>query len=459
MTWLRTSSHMAAAAPLRTVPFTSFRGVEASPSFCPDGSLIAFAWNPREDDDFRIFVKPIGDDPPRQLTEGPGSDLFPSWSPDGRSIAFTRMAGERSALFIIPSLGGPEREVLSTARREGAWRCECAARWSPDGHSLVFVAPLGDSCQLQVLSLDTFERRALTSPTLPLFDALPAFSPDGRTVAFVRYRNVSLGDIYLIPAEGGAPTRLTHDDARLWGSFAWTPDGKSIVFAGNRAGSDALWQLKLAGGQPERLPVGGERAADPTVDASGRRLAYVVFHEDSELYALDLTRPDDAPTRVAPSSRFDHMPQFSPDGRRIAFASARGGVAPDIWVANENGSNPVRLTFFDRFSSTPRWSPDGQWIVFDSAAHGSFDIFIVRAVGGAPRQLTTDPADDAIPSWSRDGHWIYFESARTGSPQMWRMPAEGGAATQLTKEGGFGGFESADGRYVYYSKGEHESGI
>jgi Tol biopolymer transport system component len=142
---------------------------------------------------------------------------------------------------------------------------------------------------------------------------------------------------------------------------------------------------------------------------------------------------------------------YSPDGRKIAFGSGRGGTL-NIWVSNSDGSNPLQLTNFRRHAGTPRWSPDGKKIVFDSIDSGNLDIYMIDAEGGIPRPLTRETTSELLPSWSRDGRWIYFQSDRSGSLQMWKMPAEGGAAVQVTKNGGYVGEESYDGKYLYYSQ-------
>jgi Tol biopolymer transport system component len=152
------------------------------------------------------------------------------------------------------------------------------------------------------------------------------------------------------------------------------------------------------------------------------------------------------------SSRDDGEPQFSPDGRRIAFVSLRSGN-PEIWVCNSEGSNAVQLTSFGGpFVTTPRWSPDGERIAFDSNAGGEFDIWVVAATGAKPQRMTTHPANDGNPSWSHDGRWIYFDSARTGQQQVFKIPASGGEAIQVTHDGGFAPLESPDGKFLYYTK-------
>ena len=90
-------------------------------------------------------------------------------------------------------------------------------------------------------------------------------------------------------------------------------------------------------------------------------------------------------------------------------------------------------------AGSPNWSPDGKWIAFDSTKSGNNDIYVVSAEGGPVRRITTDPTEEAVPRFSRDGRWIYFGSNRSGSWQIWKMPSEGGKAIQITRDGGMVG--------------------
>ena len=129
-------------------------------------------------------------------------------------------------------------------------------------------------------------------------------------------------------------------------------------------------------------------------------------------------------------------------------------------MADADGSNPVHLTHFTRGKSgSPRWSPDGEWVAFDQMGHEQNGIFLVRSAGGTPRRLTTDRAENFGPSWSRDGKWIYFGSNRGGKDQVWKMPTSGGEAVQITKYGGARALEAADGKWLYYTKGNDQDGI
>ncbi len=142
-------------------------------------------------------------------------------------------------------------------------------------------------------------------------------------------------------------------------------------------------------------------------------------------------------------------PEYSPDGKRIVFASDRMGSF-DIWVCDSEGFNPVQLTF-DFKAGSPRWSPDGQRIAFDSFKEaGHSEIYVVNADGGLLRRLTTGNVPSVMPTWSRDGRWIYFCSEGSERSEVWKMPSEGGPPIQVTKSGGRLAFESPDRKFIFY---------
>jgi Tol biopolymer transport system component len=374
-------------------------------------------------------------------------------------------------VLLIPALGGPERKVAEVF--QGA-----TLTWSPDGNSLVISdrdspkEPTG----LFLLAIDTGEKRRLTSPPVPPSDwsngdRCPSLSPDGRTLAFNRQVD-SRVDLYLLSVSNDL--KVTGEAKRIeLGNLsalapAWTEDGRGIVFYVNGHES-GLWRIDVSGSEgrhaePQRLVALGERAASPAISRRGHRLAYSssFFHSSigriaapggSKARAEKSAGSVNGDTPFIYSTRNDRAPEFSPDGKKIAFISSRSG-SWEIWVCDSDGSNPVQLTSFrGPFVTNPRWSPDGGRIVFDGDdAKGESDIWMISAGGGKPQRMTTDPSNDGNPSWSRDGRWIYFDSARTGEPQVWKIPEAGGDAIQVTRDGGFAPLESPDGKFIYYTK-------
>jgi Tol biopolymer transport system component/DNA-binding winged helix-turn-helix (wHTH) protein len=458
----RATPTKSALPPMKVVPFTSFPGYELYPVFSPEGNQIAFTWSGEKDDNWDIYVKLIGAERPLRLTTDPRDEYCPAWSPDGRYIAFWRHGEREDGIWTVPALGGPERKLRSL-NVGSDWRLASLA-WSPDGKYIAYVdrRPGQQGTSLFMLAVDNpDDTRALTFPGGPLTaDYGPRFSPDGSSVAFGRSLNRGdVMDVYVVRAAGGEPKRLTFDNVFI-GGLDWTPDGGYIVFSSDRLGVRSLWKVRASGGEPEPLPVGQGGAWFPSLSRIGRRLAYAQSSEDVNIWRYEVPRVpglSTPPTKLIASTHVDLSQQFSPDGKRIVFASGRSGSV-EIWVCDSDGSNPRQLTFFGG-SGTPRWSPDGQQIAFDSEREGHSDIYVVHAEGGQPRRLTTESSNDVVPSWSRDGRWIYFASDRTSSFQVWKMPAEGGRAVQVTKQGGFAAFESSDGKTLYYAKGEYRPGL
>jgi len=165
--------------------------------------------------------------------------------------------------------------------------------------------------------------------------------------------------------------------------------------------------------------------------------------------------PGNPPATLVESSLHEWDPHYSLDGTRIAYSTSNVGVASAIWIANEDGSHPIELANLQgRGVGSPQWSPDGRWIAFDGQSEDRhWDIFVIDAAGGQPRRLTPDPSDEHGPTWSRDGKFVYFGSTRTGRLEIWRMPFDGGEAVQVTDQGSnLRGCESWDGTMVLYTK-------
>src|SRR6185295_297187 len=212
------------------------------------------------------------------------------------------------------------------------------------------------------------------------------------------------------------------------------------------------------GATPQLLSGIGPGAFSPAVSREGHHLAYAAGTVDSNVWAVDLNSKTSSLQRGLSSSFSDPFPQFSPDGKRVAFYSYRSGAA-QIWVANRDGSQVQQLTSLGgTVTASPRWSPDGQQIAFDSNMGGEFQVYVMALDGGQPRLLTNEKSTWG-PNWSHDGRWIYYASSRSGAYQIWKVQTQGGTPVQVTQRGGVWPTESPDGKTLYFTKETGPGGL
>lgn len=445
--------------PPRALPLTSLSGVVRSPGLSPDGGYVVFTWTGDKQDNTDIYVQQIGAGSPLRLTTDPAHDYGPSWSPDGRTIAFLRRepAGPRTHVRLIAPLGGSERKLADIQPLMPSYRPHSLA-WCPDSRCVVVTdsAGPGKPDAVFAIALNSGEKRQLTFPQGQVVDADPAISPDGRSLVFRRDSTPFSGTFYRVSLKGhtvpeGEPMRLTATIRA--GRPAWMPDSRAVLFAAR----GALWRFDaLGGGTPTRLPFVGQDGLTPVVSRTpdGRqRLVYVRSFADANVWRVD-TFAAGAPASSPPvpaiaSTRSDHIPNLSPDGRRLVFSSDRSGET-EFWLADLDGSKAIQLTWMAILPGFPRWSPDGRLIAFHGDPDGRPDVLVVPANGGSPRTMTADMPNGGFPSFSRDGQWIYFTVVRNGEARIWKIPASGGAAVQVTNTAGALAIESHDGRDLYY---------
>jgi Tol biopolymer transport system component len=439
------------------VPLVSYPGIKTFPSLSPGGQQVAFSWNGGEGALHSIYEKEVGSEQVLRLTNAQDSvDIDPVWSPDGREIAFARLSKTQPGIFIVSALGGPERKVRTTLWGESSWGIDWGKiDWAPDGRSLVFSdrEHPDDPDSLFLLSLDTLAVRRLTSSNFQTGDVSPRFSPDGRSVAYIRDMT-GADPLFVIPVEGG-PERLLSENNDFKNGIAWTPDGRSLVFGG--ISGTRLSKVNLANGHIQPLAF-GQDTSSPSI--RGTRMAFAHTWETFRVVRVDLEKATRGePKPLLASTKYDSGPQYSPDGTKIAFESSRNGSF-QVWSSNVDGTGARQLTNMKgTWTGTPRWSPDGTRIAFDSREKGDADIYLINADGGPPRAFSTEKSNEVVPSWSRDGKWIYFASDRTGRWEVFKQSVEGKQTVQVTHGGGFAALESPDGGAVYYTKGLSTPGL
>jgi Tol biopolymer transport system component/DNA-binding winged helix-turn-helix (wHTH) protein len=412
----------------QVVPFTSLPGKEIAPTFSPDGSHVAFAWNEGAGAGhlFDLYVKSLGSERLLRLTHQPSRWISPAWSPDGSEIAFVRQLEQHAGIFVIPALGGSERNIVSTGLTVGGF---IQISWSPDGRQLAYSA-YGEAGRPHVfiVSLQALNTAPLSPAPECLAAVEPAFSPDGKQLALACVSSSAVYTVYVV----GLPDGPVRPLASMLGEpqgLTWAADGSRLIVSNDPGDGGELWQLTL-NGRLEQLPFGEDGSA-PAVAARGERMAYVRGRKTVDIWRADLTatHPEESAVKLIYSTRTQATPRYSHDGARIAFQSNRSG-SMEIWMTDAQGADPDRLTSFNGpFTNAPSWCADGRRIAFDSRVAGIPAIYVEDINERVPRKLVTSRNNLSLPAWSQDCRWLF---ASDGRNVLYRVPSSGGPVESFT---------------------------
>ncbi len=404
------------------VQVTNAVGVEDYPTWSPDGGTLAYAATEGADlvsGNWDIWVTQVGGGPPVNRTaDHPGDDRFPAWSPDGTQIAFWS-SREGGGYLVIPALGGAPRKIIDTAMATGDFAGRPA--WSSDGTAIDTFVGSSTSAAIVTTSLRSGEsaRRAVPAGIGSAMDL--AWSPQRDRVAFVDAPNltVQVNRLHTLAPGAEAAPAITDGGTSAW-SPSWSPDGRTLYFVQNRGATMDLWQQSLTRegapqGDAAPLTTGAEMR-QAVFSPDGRRLAYSKGRRVGNVWRVPILRDRPATWADAQQVTFDHafveMIDVSPNGTRLLVQSDRSGN-PDLWMLPVTGGDMRQVTADPTPDWNPRWSPDGQSVAYYAYRGGGREIWVQSLAGGPARQLSRTNGLSVNPVWSPDGRRIAFAFAST----------------------------------------------
>jgi Tol biopolymer transport system component/DNA-binding winged helix-turn-helix (wHTH) protein len=411
--YLRSLNRQQSQPPLALIRLTFDAGVQSEPTWSPDGRWIAYSSN--RSGNFEIWIQLLGGGNPRPITDDPATDWQPDWSPDGRQIVFRSERGG-GGLFVVPALGGVSRKISSFGYRP---------RWSPGGAQILFygsmLRSMIESHRMYVVALDGSQPREVLTEFMdsqhsPALRGV-AWRPDSQHVSllWIDIDRENEWNFWTAPLDGGKAIRseitpevkselkkaeLTFDRWPRVGfdNCLWAPSGQAVYFGAFSQGVRNLWKV--------------------TVDP--RTLDWIA-----------------GPERLTTSPGLDSEIALSIDGKKLAYAThtentrlwllpfdaATGRLKGEGRPVTEDGTN----AFF------PSLSPDGKKLTYIASQNERRELREKSLEDG--RETLLFGADGIFRmsvSWSRDGTRLAY---RRGFRSTVILPANGGDEQVLTSPG------------------------
>ena len=479
--------HAAVDAETTVRQLTFEPGLEAEPSFSPDGNYLAYTTNDKGSLD--VVIMPVDGGQVRRLAATPADEAQPAWSPDGTRIAFTSaqdrggrlgavaglnamsVQGLSADIFVAPAAGGPAVKLVERGAHPA---------WSPDGRTIVFQSDRKGHWDIWAVPSDGGEPRPLTDDDA--IDYQPSVSPDGKWIVFASLLQLNQRRaLRVMPADGSGPARDLPVPGGMVVSPAWSVAGDWIYFASSptpNAARTSLWRVAFApaGATPvvQRVTLGEAADTDPVIAGSGRRLAFGRAANAPDLFELDVK--SGALRQITATACLDDYPHVSPDGRTLLFFSDRARqtglftigldgsdlqpvTPPGIDSMQARWSPDGRRFAFIRQAPTgsslvvqpvgelsvttlvgakpgiavqaPHWAPDGHAITYTQSEVGHSSVRVVD-LAGAAREVAAPGGVVMFAAWSPDGRRIAFQREKDGPRAIWVVPAEGGEAKALS---------------------------
>ena len=409
------------------------------PAWSPDGTHVAFQSDPLADlgsnarnamPPSTLWIVPVASGEPKQLTrpgEPAGGHGAPSWSPDGKRIVFDVNDWAMSELWSVSVDDGSVSAVEIAGTRS-----ESDPVFAPDGGSIFFVMDMGTAIgsvgidssgkasgepvkvmdasgtRVRQISIDREGKQVVyatlstasnvwmspvngqAAEAVPLTKhahtrtVLPAFSPDGRRIAYQSFKTGSLAHLWIMNADGSQQRQLSSRPAF---NAAWSADNKTVWFISPEDSGTSYWSVDADSGLERRL----------------------LDFDEAEAYGA----------------------RAAPDGSALIFNSKRDGKL-NIWTMPLSGGEPRQLTFDPEFVAFPAWSPDAQWIAVQIKRGVDTHVGVMPATGGEIVQLSNEKGQSWVNGWAGDNDRIVFAGQRNGIWNVYSVSRTTREVQQLT---------------------------
>jgi Tol biopolymer transport system component/serine/threonine protein kinase len=394
----------------------------ADPAWSPDGKRLAFIHRPEPDGPLVLATANADGSDVRPVLRGDASDLHMrgvAWSPDEREIAFVRSrGGVTGELWIVEATGGSPRQLS----HDSASAFSEDPVFTPDGTGIIHSSNRGGATNIWLMPRDGGTPTRVTTGPGP--DDTPSIAGDGALVfGSSRWRSVLLTHDL---AAGTTRTLLTH--SRFLWAPAFSPDGREVAYSqGEIDGSWHVWVTPVSGdGAPRRLTSTDQGEIYPRYTPDG---GFVLFHNWNAPASIWRVPRGGGPPALLPMAQKpgDTYADMSPDGRDVAFVRVDAD-GEHVYLSPVNAGEEARRLVAEP-ASVPRWSPKGDWIVFARDRGYNGGVFVVRPDGTALRRVSER---GGWPIWWPDGQRIaYLALGPDGNQVLEQVPFEGGAPRRL----------------------------
>jgi serine/threonine protein kinase/Tol biopolymer transport system component len=401
----------------------------------PDGRFIVYVQNTNGRES--LWVREVEETTGREiLPDGAGSYAGLTFAPDGKSIYYTAFDSNASGkLSRITMFGGAQQEIVRDV--------DSPVSFSPDGKTLAFIRgnPKEGIDRVIIANTDGSTERVLSEKKRPEFYAISsreslAWSPDGKFIACPFGQTSADGEfmsVAEINVETGVEKPLTEKRWHRVGRVLWTKEANELLITAAEIGSELFQIVRIfrSGGKAQNITSELNDYYNLSLNQDSTLLLAVAYDKSSNLFTATTDEPNQLKEITGGSSDGIGGVLWTRDNR-IIYVSAENDNR-DIWAMNADGGNRKRLTFDLAADDSPSISGDDKHVVFVSSRAGVPHIWRMNSSGGDVKQLT-DRGGENMPTITPDGSFVVYSSRTDGRPVLWKVSADGGDPVQLTRE-------------------------